>query len=201
MCRIKGYRGQSPNILRSLQGAFSTQGDEQFHVQGVPPAPCWPQSQWGTRAVLLLTISCVLVPGHRGNHFLAPDLTDMSLFQGLMPPTPSTLRPSRRGCTWGSRQISASCPASWAWGWWKVRGELLQRCQSPHLLLPLAYHPTYSSGYDSMGYEMSKPDLRAELEADLKLICEGKKDKSVVLQQQVQKYKQVFIEAVARANK
>ncbi|NXF88234.1 TOP3A topoisomerase, partial [Eubucco bourcierii] len=56
-------------------------------------------------------------------------------------------------------------------------------------------------GYDSMGYEMSKPDLRAELEADLKLICEGKKDKSIVLQQQVQKYKQVFIEAVARANK
>uniref|UniRef100_A0A8C2SVL8 DNA topoisomerase n=1 Tax=Coturnix japonica TaxID=93934 RepID=A0A8C2SVL8_COTJA len=56
-------------------------------------------------------------------------------------------------------------------------------------------------GYDSMGYEMSKPDLRAELEADLKLICEGKKDKSIVLQQQVQKYKQVFIEAVAKANK
>ncbi|PKU37066.1 dna topoisomerase 3-alpha [Limosa lapponica baueri] len=56
-------------------------------------------------------------------------------------------------------------------------------------------------GYDSMGYEMSKPDLRAELEADLKLICEGKKDKAAVLQQQVQKYKQVFIEAVARANK
>ncbi|XP_062444554.1 DNA topoisomerase 3-alpha isoform X2 [Rhea pennata] len=56
-------------------------------------------------------------------------------------------------------------------------------------------------GYDSMGYEMSKPDLRAELEADLKQICEGKKDKLAVLQQQVQKYKQVFIEAVARANK
>lgn len=56
-------------------------------------------------------------------------------------------------------------------------------------------------GYDSMGYEMSKPDLRAELEADLKLICEGKKDKVVVLRQQVQKYKQVFIEAVAKAKK
>lgn len=56
-------------------------------------------------------------------------------------------------------------------------------------------------GYDSMGYEMSKPDLRAELEADLKLICEGKKDKSVVLRQQIQKYKQVFIEAVAKAKK
>ncbi|ELV14017.1 DNA topoisomerase 3-alpha [Tupaia chinensis] len=56
-------------------------------------------------------------------------------------------------------------------------------------------------GYDSMGYEMSKPDLRAELEADLKLICEGKKDKHVVLRQQVQKYKQVFTEAVAKAKK
>ena len=59
----------------------------------------------------------------------------------------------------------------------------------------------FPTGYDSMGYEMSKPDLRAELEADLKLICEGKKDKSVVLRQQVQKYKQVFIEAVAKAKK
>lgn len=60
---------------------------------------------------------------------------------------------------------------------------------------------SFSAGYDSMGYEMSKPDLRAELEADLKLICEGKKDKFQVLRQQVQKYKQVFIEAVAKAKK
>lgn len=64
-----------------------------------------------------------------------------------------------------------------------------------HTMLPLF------TGYDSMGYEMSKPDLRAELEADLKLICEGKKDKLVVLQQQVQKYKQVFIEAMAKAQR
>nr|XP_014344773.1 PREDICTED: DNA topoisomerase 3-alpha isoform X2 [Latimeria chalumnae] len=56
-------------------------------------------------------------------------------------------------------------------------------------------------GYDSMGYEMSKPDLRAELEADLKLISEGKKDKFTVLRQHVQKYKQVFVEAVAKAKK
>ncbi|XP_006774024.1 PREDICTED: DNA topoisomerase 3-alpha [Myotis davidii] len=56
-------------------------------------------------------------------------------------------------------------------------------------------------GYDSMGYEMSKPDLRAELEADLKLICEGRKDKSVVLRQQIQKYRTVFTEAVAKAKK
>ncbi|XP_056391516.1 DNA topoisomerase 3-alpha [Hyla sarda] len=56
-------------------------------------------------------------------------------------------------------------------------------------------------GYDSMGFEMSKPDLRAELEADLKLICEGKKDKFTVLRQQIEKYKRVFIEAAAKATK
>lgn len=32
---------------------------------------------------------------------------------------------------------------------------------------------------------MSKPDRRAALEADLKLICEGRKDPSEVLRQQV----------------
>ncbi|XP_053327854.1 DNA topoisomerase 3-alpha [Spea bombifrons] len=56
-------------------------------------------------------------------------------------------------------------------------------------------------GYDSMGFEMSKPDLRAELESDLKLVSEGRKDKFTVLRQQVQKYKQVFVEAVEKANR
>ncbi|KAK3584994.1 hypothetical protein CHS0354_037368 [Potamilus streckersoni] len=56
-------------------------------------------------------------------------------------------------------------------------------------------------GYDNMGYEMSKPNLRAELEADLKLICEGKKNKDVVLTAHVQKYKAVFIEACKQALK
>lgn len=65
----------------------------------------------------------------------------------------------------------------------------------------IALMEKHGIGYDSMGYEMSKPDLRAELEADLKLICEGKKEKFQVLRQQVQKYKQVFIEAVAKAKK
>lgn len=64
-----------------------------------------------------------------------------------------------------------------------------------------AQNSALPAGYDSMGYEMSKPDLRAELEADLKLICEGKKEKSVVLRQQIQKYKTVFTEAVAKAKK
>ncbi|KAM8844721.1 DNA topoisomerase 3-alpha isoform 2-T3 [Spinachia spinachia] len=56
-------------------------------------------------------------------------------------------------------------------------------------------------GYNSMGYEMSKPNLRAELEADLKLVSEGRKDKQSVLQNHIQKYKTVFIESVGKAKK
>ncbi|KAL4241091.1 DNA topoisomerase 3-alpha [Mactra antiquata] len=56
-------------------------------------------------------------------------------------------------------------------------------------------------GYDAMGYEMSKPHLRAELEADLKRICEGTKQKNAVLEAQVKKYKEVFIEACRQAEK
>jgi DNA topoisomerase IA len=47
-------------------------------------------------------------------------------------------------------------------------------------------------GYDNMGYPMSKPHLRAELEADLKRICEGTKDPKVVLTEQLAMYKEVF---------
>uniref|UniRef100_A0A8C9QXU3 DNA topoisomerase n=1 Tax=Scleropages formosus TaxID=113540 RepID=A0A8C9QXU3_SCLFO len=56
-------------------------------------------------------------------------------------------------------------------------------------------------GYNSMGYEMSKPDLRAELEADLKLVCEGRKNKAEALGHHVQKYKAVFTESVRKAKK
>ncbi|RUS69493.1 hypothetical protein EGW08_022747 [Elysia chlorotica] len=56
-------------------------------------------------------------------------------------------------------------------------------------------------GYDSMGYEMSKPHLRSQLEADLKLICQGRKAKDDVLRDQIQKYKEVFIEACRQAQK
>uniref|UniRef100_A0A3P9KGI1 DNA topoisomerase n=1 Tax=Oryzias latipes TaxID=8090 RepID=A0A3P9KGI1_ORYLA len=56
-------------------------------------------------------------------------------------------------------------------------------------------------GYNSMGYEMSKPNLRSELEADLKLVSEGRKDKRGVLQHHIQKYKTVFIESVRKAKK
>lgn len=52
-----------------------------------------------------------------------------------------------------------------------------------------------------MGYEMSKPNLRAELEADLKLVSEGRKDKGSVLRHHIQKYKTVFIESARKAKK
>lgn len=52
-----------------------------------------------------------------------------------------------------------------------------------------------------MGYEMSKPNLRAELEADLKLVSEGRKDKRSVLQHHILKYKTVFIESSRKAKK
>lgn len=52
-----------------------------------------------------------------------------------------------------------------------------------------------------MGYDMSKPTLRAELEADLKLVSEGRKDKWSVLQHHIQKYKTVFTESVQKAKK
>lgn len=55
-------------------------------------------------------------------------------------------------------------------------------------------------GYDSMGFHMSKPHLRSELEADLKRICEGSRQPDAVLTEQIQKYRQVFEEAMQKAS-
>ncbi|KAK0095713.1 hypothetical protein PV326_007620 [Microctonus aethiopoides] len=55
-------------------------------------------------------------------------------------------------------------------------------------------------GYDNMGFQMSKPNLRAELESDLKLICSGEKSPEVVLQTQINNYRNVFKIAIERAN-
>ncbi|KAB7500912.1 DNA topoisomerase 3-alpha [Armadillidium nasatum] len=56
-------------------------------------------------------------------------------------------------------------------------------------------------GYDSMGFQMSKPNLRSEFEADLKRICDGTKDPKLVLKEQVGKYRNVFVEALKQASK
>lgn len=55
-------------------------------------------------------------------------------------------------------------------------------------------------GYDAMGFEMSKPDLRAELESDLKKICLGQKHKDAVLREQIQKYQEVFVHTCEHVN-
>ena len=54
-------------------------------------------------------------------------------------------------------------------------------------------------GYDEIGYDLSKPYLRAELEADLRAICLGQKNKEEVTRCMVEKYKQVFIETARNA--
>lgn len=54
-------------------------------------------------------------------------------------------------------------------------------------------------GYDSMNLPLAQPELRAELEADLKRIAEGTRDPAVVLREQVDKYREVYKVITERA--
>lgn len=56
-------------------------------------------------------------------------------------------------------------------------------------------------GYDAMGLAISKPHLRAQLEADLKAISEGRKQPQQVLAEQVAQYKEVYRTLQADVNK
>lgn len=47
-------------------------------------------------------------------------------------------------------------------------------------------------GYDSMNLPLAYPELRAELERDLKLICTGQRNPRDVLKEQIEKYKEVY---------
>lgn len=53
-------------------------------------------------------------------------------------------------------------------------------------------------GYDSVDLPLAYPELRAELERDLKLICTGHRNPNDVLTEQVQKYKDVYRVITAR---
>ena len=79
-------------------------------------------------------------------------------------------------------------------------------------LVPGVIGMALCDGYDSMGFEMSKPNLRAQLEVDLKRyyaifeeialnynelfelysICDGTKQPEEVLREQIGKYKHIF---------
>ncbi|OZC06314.1 DNA topoisomerase [Onchocerca flexuosa] len=50
-------------------------------------------------------------------------------------------------------------------------------------------------GYDRMGYAMSKPHMRADLESQLKLICLGQRNKNDVLKEQIARYRAIFEQA------
>lgn len=56
-------------------------------------------------------------------------------------------------------------------------------------------------GYDNMGFEMSKPHLRASLERDLVDICEGRKNHEEVLQNQIQIYRRTFLNTLQQLHK
>ncbi|KAK4336755.1 hypothetical protein RND71_043770 [Anisodus tanguticus] len=53
--------------------------------------------------------------------------------------------------------------------------------------LPLKLGLGLVNGYTNMGFELSKPKLRAALERDLQAICDGQKNPKVVLQDQIKK--------------
>ncbi|CAI2349034.1 unnamed protein product [Caenorhabditis sp. 36 PRJEB53466] len=61
-------------------------------------------------------------------------------------------------------------------------------------LLPSFLGLALVDGYDDMGFAMSKPDLRANLEVGLKDICDGRRTKEAVLREQIDKYKAIFVE-------
>lgn len=47
-------------------------------------------------------------------------------------------------------------------------------------------------GYDAINLPLAYPELRAELERDLKLICLGERDPKVVLEEQINKYREAY---------
>lgn len=47
-------------------------------------------------------------------------------------------------------------------------------------------------GYAAMELELAKPRLRAGLETDLKMICEGRKNPATVLADQIQNYREAY---------
>jgi len=56
-------------------------------------------------------------------------------------------------------------------------------------------------GYNLVGFEMSKPNLRAELESDLKKICDGRSRKDDVLNKHIRIYKDCLEQAFNNAVK
>lgn len=56
-------------------------------------------------------------------------------------------------------------------------------------------------GYDSMGFELAKPQLRAKMESDMLAISRGEMSKDQVLVQNLDMYKSVFVQVTRNAKK
>uniref|UniRef100_A0A5K3EW34 DNA topoisomerase n=1 Tax=Mesocestoides corti TaxID=53468 RepID=A0A5K3EW34_MESCO len=73
--------------------------------------------------------------------------------------------------------------------------------QDGKFLVPSQLGMGLVEGYDAMDLAVAKPCLRADLETDLKAICEGRKDKDEVLRTQLAKYKSAFEMVMREARK
>uniref|UniRef100_A0A0R3TMM9 DNA topoisomerase n=1 Tax=Rodentolepis nana TaxID=102285 RepID=A0A0R3TMM9_RODNA len=95
-----------------------------------------------------------------------------------------------------------------------IKKRLYVGLQDSKFLVPSQLGMGLVEGYDSMDLAVAKPSLRAELEIDLKAICEGRKTKEgtflhsflypaflEVLQSQLSKYKSAFEMVVRKARK
>ena len=65
------------------------------------------------------------------------------------------------------------------------------------VLVNRTFHPSplgigLVEGYELIGHRMSKPQLRAEMEVDFAAICEGRKTRQQVLQEQLRRYSVAF---------
>ncbi|XP_045448692.1 DNA topoisomerase 3-alpha [Melitaea cinxia] len=56
-------------------------------------------------------------------------------------------------------------------------------------------------GYDALGQALARPHLRAQLEAALRDVCDGRRAPRLVLADQIAKYKEVYLKVTAEANK
>nr|CAD7453537.1 unnamed protein product [Timema tahoe] len=83
----------------------------------------------------------------------------------------------------------------------KIKSRLYVGLENDNYFVPGQLGMGLVEGYDSMGFPMSKPNLRAELEADLKRVCEGTRNPAEVLREQLAKYKDVFRIAIEQVNK
>ncbi|XP_053664698.1 DNA topoisomerase 3-alpha [Anopheles marshallii] len=72
----------------------------------------------------------------------------------------------------------------------KERGYIGERDRG--FLVPGTLGMGLVEGYEMMELRLAHPELRAGLEVDLKLVCEGRKNPNEVLAEQIAKYKEVY---------